>query len=189
MIYGLPTKLDVGGKEYEIRTDYRAVLDICTALSDPDLNDEEKMFVALGIMYSDFDSIPPVNYKEALDQCFWFINGGDETKQRKAPKLVDWEQDFKYIIAPINRVCGQDIRAILYDSETNVGGFHWWSFISAYYEIGDCLFAQIVRIRNKQARGKKLDKEEREWYRQNRELVDMRQNYSTAEKELLKEWT
>lgn len=189
MIYGLPVSLEIGGKPYEIRADYRAILDICIALSDPDLSNQEKMFVALGIMYPDFNSIPSADYAEALEQCFWFINGGDETKQRKAPKLVDWEQDFKYIVAPINRVYGQDIRAIPYDSETNVGGLHWWTFISAYYEIGDCLFAQIVRIRNKQARGKKLDKSEREWYRQNRELVDFKQTYSTAEEALLKEWT
>ena len=35
----LPTSVNVSGKEYNIRSDYRAILDICTALNDPELSD------------------------------------------------------------------------------------------------------------------------------------------------------
>ena len=45
----LPTTLRVGGKDYEIRTDYRAVLDILIAMNDPDIyagmNEQEKRLV------------------------------------------------------------------------------------------------------------------------------------------------
>lgn len=181
MMYELPKSLVVCGTEYEIRSDYRAVLDLCIALSDIDLTDEEKAFVCLDIFYPEFDKMPQEHYKEALKQCFWFINCGEEEQAtQKAPKLMDWKQDFKYIVAPINRVLSTEIRALEY--------FHWWSFISAYYEIGDCVFAQIVRIRDKKAKGKKLDKEESAWYRQNRNLVDIRQTFSESEKEIMKSW-
>lgn len=181
MMYELPKSLNICGVEYEIRSDYRAVLDICTALSDNDLNDQEKAFVCLDILYPSFEEIPPEHYEEALKKCFWFINCGTEDEPtRKAPKLVDWEQDFQYIVAPVNRVLGKEIRAERY--------IHWWTFISAYYEIGDCTFAQIVRIRDKKARGKKLDKAEQEWYKNNRKLVDLKQTYSESEKAILKEW-
>lgn len=181
MMYGLPKSLEVGGRTYAIRSDYRAVLDICAALSDPDLDDQEKAYVALYILYPDFDEMPSSHYQEALNKCFWFLNcGSEETNTRKAPKLVDWEQDFQYIVAPINRVVGTEIRAVDY--------LHWWSFISAYYEIGDCTFAQIVRIRDKKAKGKKLDKSEQEWYKNNRHMVDMKQSYTESEKAILKEW-
>ena len=84
-------------------------------------------------------------------------------------------------MAPINRVLGKEIRAAEY--------LHWWTFISAYYEIGgDCTFAQIVRIREKKAKGKPLDKQEQAWYRQNRSLVDFRTNYTKAEDDVLKQW-
>ena len=53
---------------------------------------------------------------------------------------------------------------------------------------GDCLFAQIVRVRDALARGKKLDKTDRDWYRRNRELVDLRKKYTSEEQQLLKEW-
>jgi hypothetical protein len=38
------------------------------------------------------------------------------------------------------------------------------------------------------ARGKKLEKFDREWYQQNRHLVDLRTNYTDAENALLKMW-
>ena len=37
--------------------------------------------------------------------------------------------------------------------------------------------------------GKKLEKWEREWYRKNRDLVDLPMKYSESEKALLEEWT
>lgn len=190
MSYELPICVDIAGKTYSIRSDYRAVLDICAALSDAELSDQDKAIAVLAIFYPDADTIPPEDYKEAMERCFWFIDCGDDSTvdQRRAPKLMDWEQDLRYIIAPINRVLGQEVRSVPYDFENNVGGLHWWTFVSAYYEIGDCLFAQIVRIRSLRARGKPLDKADREWYAQNRHLVDLKTNYTEQENELLKMW-
>ena len=181
MNYGLPTQLNIGGKDYDIRTDYRCVLDICAALVDAELDDKEKAMVLLDIFYPAFSDMPPEVYGEAIEQCFWFINGGQEQSKGRSPKLVDWEQDFAYIVAPINKAAGTEVRAVEY--------MHWWTFLSYYYEIGgDCLFSQIVRIRDAKAKGKKLEKHEREWYMQNRHLVDFKQRYTSAEEELLKEW-
>ena len=42
MEYTLPKTVSVGGREYSIRSDYRAILDICEALTDPELTNEEK---------------------------------------------------------------------------------------------------------------------------------------------------
>lgn len=182
MIYDLPTALLVGGVEQPIRSDYRAALDICTALADPELTEQEKALAALCICYPQLEDIPPEQYQEALARCFWFLDGGEEPVQggRSAPRLMDWEQDFPRIVAPINRVLGKEVRE---------APLHWWTFLSAYYEIGgDCLFAQIVRVRDALAKGKKLDKTDREWYRKNRELVDLRQRYTGEEEQLLKEW-
>lgn len=181
MIYDLPTSLEVCGTEYEIRSDYRAALDICAALSDPELDNQEKALAALMILYPGFENMPPGHYEEALKKCYWFIDGGnDEKADKKSPRLMDWEQDFPYIVAPVNRVMGKEIRTPEYT--------HWWTFLSAFYEIGDCTFAQIVRIRNLKAKGKSLDKSDREWYRQNRNLVDFKTKYTSEEEELLKAW-
>ena len=66
MLFELPTKLNIGGTDYAIRSDYRAVLEICTALSDIELSDEEKAIVALVIFYPDLEQMPPESLQEAL---------------------------------------------------------------------------------------------------------------------------
>lgn len=175
----LPTRAEVGGVEYEIRSDYRAILDICAALSDPELDGQDKAIAALKIFYPNWKSIPREHWQEAVDQCMHFISGGEEASH-KSPKLVDLEQDFRYIVAPINRVTGQEIRAVEY--------MHWWTFLAAFYEIGDCTFAQIVRVRDRLARGKPLDKADRDWYRHNRQLVDFKRKYTSADDERMKRW-
>ena len=182
MIYDLPTSLPVCGVEYEIRSDFRVILDIMMALNDVELKDNEKMLVALYVFYPEFEKIPSEHCREALRQCFWFINGGkeDPQEQKRSVKLMDWEQDFQFLVSPVNRVLGREIRAEKY--------LHWWTFLSAYMEIGECTFAQIVHIRNMKAHGKRLSKQDQEWYAQNRGLVDMKTNYTPTEKELLKKW-
>lgn len=182
MIYDLPTSLSVCGVEYEIRSDFRVILDIMIALNDAELEDNEKMFVALLYFYPEFENMPSEHCREALRQCFWFINGGkeDPQEQKRPVKLMDWEQDFQFLVSPVNRVLGREIRAEKY--------LHWWTFLSAYMEIGECTFAQIVHIRNMKAQGKRLSKQDQEWYAQNRSLVDMKISYTPMEKELLKKW-
>ena len=167
----------------EIRTDYRVILDILEALNDPDLNNAEKAEVLIRLFYVEPEEIPDL--QAAIETCYWFIEGGEEKDNRKRPRLMDWEQDFPIIISAINRVYGGDVRGIKYDRTNNTGGLHWWTFMAAYTEIGDCYFAQVVRIRDKRARGKKLDKEEKAWYKENRAKVDLKHKYSEAEEELL----
>lgn len=188
MNYELPTTLNVRGTEYAIRTDFRSILDICAAFEDPELDKQGKAVVAMSILYPDFEDMPVEHYEEALKQCYLFINGGEQNEGPKGPRLVSWDQDIQHLIAPINRVLGTEIRAIPYDPEANTGGLHWWTFLSAYMEIGDCVFAQIVRIRNLKAKGKKLDKLDQEWYRQNRHLVDIKQTLTEEETDLFGRW-
>lgn len=182
MIYDLPTSLMVCGTEYEIRSDFRAVLDVILALNDAELSDRERMFVALYIFYPDYEDMPTEHCREALRQCFWFVSGGkDQSKDCGHPvKLMDWEQDFPYIISPINRIMGREVRADKY--------LHWWTFLAAYMEIGECTFSQIISIRDAKAKGRKLNKQDQEWYARNRELVDLKTTYTSAEDELLKKW-
>lgn len=182
MIYELPKSLEVGGTEYEIRSDFREILDIIEILNDVELKEQERGFFTLLFFYPDFENIPADHHREAIEQCFWFINGGkhDQTAGKKPPRLMDWEQDFPYIIAPVNRVIGREIRADAY--------LHWWTFLSAYMEIGECTFAQIVHVRDAKNRGKPLDASDKEWYRKNRELVDLKTRYTSDEEEFFRKW-
>lgn len=186
MNYSLPKTAMVGGEELAIRYDFRVILEIITMLNDPGLDKADKAEALLTMFYVDPAAV--TNPKEAIEECFAFIDMGEHTN-KKSPRLMDWEQDFNYIISPINRVLGQEVRAIEYDIETNTGGLHWWTFLSAYMEIGgDCLFSQIVSIRDKKARGKKLEKYEKDWLRRNSDLVEFKVKYSDEENALAREW-
>lgn len=181
MMYDLPKSVEVCGAEYAIETDFRAILDIFSILTDEDLSAEEKEIGVLGIFYQDFMQMPSDHFPDALRRCFWFINEGKTEEKEKLPKLMDWEQDFRYIVAPINRVAGYEVRSIPY--------LHWWTFLSYYGEIGDCYFAQIVRIRDLKAKGKLKEKADKEFYRKNKNIIDIKHRYSEAEEAFIKEWT
>lgn len=189
MEYGLPKRLKVVEEMFDIRYDYRVILDIFEALNDYDLSDEDRTLAVLQMFYIDFENL--TDYGEAIKKLFWFINGGKEEEQsgKNQKQLVVWDKDYPYIVAPVNRVLGTEVRSVEYDTETNTGGLHWWTFLSAYLEIGDCLFAQIVRIRDKLAKKKQLDKSEKEFYRKNRDIIDIKTHYTEAENDLLKMWT
>jgi len=93
---------------------------------------------------------------------------------------MDWEQDFPIIAAPVNRVLGFECREVPY--------LHWWTFLAAYNEIGDCLFANVVSIRKKKAQGKKLDKADQAFARENSDLVNFRVKATAAEEAVFEEW-
>lgn len=183
-----PTSLNIGGTDYEIRTDYRAVLDLLTALNDNDLTDEDKQIeaymksrVILEIMFPNCDDIPAEHTQEALDKVTEFIDMGI-TEDSKKPKTMDWEQDAPILIPAINKVLNTEIRAEKY--------IHWWTFLGAYMGIGESLFSNIVSIRQKKAKGKKLDKWEMEFYKENKSLIDFKQKdqRSDEEKEMLRDY-
>ena len=64
--------------------------------------------------------------------------------------MMDWEQDSAVIIPAVNKVLGKEIRSMPY--------CHWWTFLGAYMEIGDGVYQQILQIRQKKLKGKKLEK-------------------------------
>lgn len=184
MLFELPKTVTIDGNNYAIRYDYRVIIEIIIMLNDAELDDVDKAEALLTMFYIE----RPTNVKAAIEKCYEFIDMG-ETSKRRSPRLLDWEQDFKYIVAPVNRVLSTDIRAIEYDPDTNTGGLHWWSFMAAYMEIGgDCLLSQIISIRNKLARHKKLEKYEKEWLRENRNLVNIKAKYTKQDDNELKKW-
>lgn len=162
--YDLPVALEVAGKEYGIRSDFRAVLDILIAMTDPDLSDYEKEEVMIEILYE--DDIPASGYEEACEKAVKFIDANISPDSKPRHRLMDWEQDAPLIIPAVNKVAGQEIRALKY--------LHWWTFLGFFMEIGESQFSQIVSIRQKKAKRVKLEKWEREFERENHSLIHLK---------------
>lgn len=161
----LPTCLNVGGENWDIRTDFRAILDILKYFSDPEYELDEQWEICLAILYKDYESMPYHLHGEAAEKAIEFIDMGMKDDGKRKPHTMDWEQDAAVIIPSVNRVLGKEVRSLDY--------LHWWSFLGAYMEIGESLFSQILNIRLKKAKKKNLEKWEQEFYRENKSLIDL----------------
>lgn len=176
MIGELPRTVSVNGVEYAVRTDFRDILKIVTAFTDPELEENEKVYVCLFIFYEDFDRLPRRDYEEALKEAIRFIDHDDtidEEENRKTPRVMDWEQDEAIMFPAINKVAGFETRSAEY--------VHWWTFMGYYMEISEGVFSNVLSIRLKKAKGKKLEKWEREFWTSNKSLCVLKEKLSAEE--------
>ena len=176
-MFKLSEHVTIDGKQYRIRTDYRVILEIFVMLNDPDLDDGDKTEALMRMFYIE----RPADTEKAVQAFADFV----EPRKRSSTKgrgLVDWEADFDLIAAAVNHVLGTECRSLPY--------LHWRSFLGAYMEISpDSLFARVISLRDKLKTGRKIEKWEWNWYRRNRELVDLPMKLSDNEQALLEEWT
>jgi hypothetical protein len=177
-VWELSKALNIGGRDFPIRYDFRAVLDILNAYADPELDESEKTEVMLTIMFPNFKDIPVSHYSEAIARACEFIDCGQKPECKNSPRLIDWEQDAKLIIPAINNAAKCEVRAL--------PELHWWTFFGYYMSIGESLLSTVIRIRKKKAGGKKLDKWEEEFLRDNRSIVDLKPK-ETAEERAVKD--
>lgn len=174
----LPTALEVSGKMRPIRADFRPVLDIMSAFNEPDFTKEEQWEVCLNILYKYPEEFRQVDIQEALEKAAWFLSMGEKNQQQKGSvqppiKLMDWEQDSSILIPAINKSLGYEIRQKRF--------VHWWTFLAGYMSIQEGLFSEVLNIRIKKAKGKKLEKWEQEFLRENKELVLIKTKYTEEE--------
>lgn len=168
--WALPKAAVIGGLEYPINADYRDILEILSYLSDETKNEYIRWRIALGLFYE--GNIPDEHEAEAIKYLSDFIDYGAK-EDRPSPKLMDWDQDAQIIIADVNKVAGKEIRAEKF--------VHWWTFLAYFNAIGEGQLLTVVSIRSKRQKGKKLEKWEQEYYRENRKKVDF-QTPDTPEK-------
>jgi len=180
MIGRLPKTLNVKGTDYNIRSDFRTAFVIFQAYSDPELDIQAKAETMIKCLYMDYLAIPVDDYYEAYTKAIWFLDGGEEHQESTSnKKLIDWEQDEKMIFAAVNKVAGHEIRSVDY--------MHWWTFLSLFSGIGECLLSSVIGIRHKKNKGKKLDKVDQEFYKENKKIIDIKRKVSSEENEKLNE--
>lgn len=168
-LWHLPDRLTVGGKSYPIHGDFRDVLEIFSYLRDPALPEFMRWEVALRLFFE--GQIPTSHKGEAMQVLCRFLTCGQEEKP--GPSLMDWDQDAAMIVADVNRVAGQEIRQLPF--------VHWWTFLSWFHAIGQGQLSTVVAIRDKLRRGKKLESWEQDFYRENKDRVELKKRYSAQE--------
>lgn len=174
----LPTSTIINDIECFFVSDYRDILDIFSVFNEPNLLEGEKIEIALSLFYKTDDY--EIDKQTAAEEMINFINCCEpESTKDKAPVLYDWEQDFNIIVAPVNKIIGSDVRGLEY--------LHWWSFLSAFMEIGECTFSTYVSIRDKKLRNKKLEAHEEKIYKDNIDRITLKPRYDDTTKALMDE--
>ena len=150
--WDLPVTVDVNGQPFVIRSDFRAVLDALAALSDPELTQAEQLSICLQILFPDWEQLPDA--QAAFTAAMVFVNCGEPLPEHQLPKprLVDWEKDAGLIAPAIDKVLGYSCRRCPY-----------------------------LNIRAKRAKGKRLEKHEQEFARENEELIRLSSARSAEE--------
>lgn len=174
----LPETAEIGGTVYNLNTDFRDIIEIMQYLDDPDRPEYLRWQIAMALFYE--GEIPKEHHLEAMEYLASFI-AYSSVESKPGSRLLDWDQDAGVIIADVNKVAGIEVRELPH--------VHWWTFLSWFAAIGEGQLSTIVSIRDKLRKGKKLEKWEREYYRNNKSRIDLAKKYSAdelAEQERLK---
>lgn len=175
-MYELPTQIILNDSAFTIRNkgDFRMVLDCFKAMQDIELSRQERALSALIIFYEDLNGLEDLEKLPDIELAYaemvkFFNCGRDDAIGLKTNyRLIDWEEDEAIVTSAINKVAGKEIRWEPY--------IHWWTFMGYYMAVNESVLSTVISIRHKIAVGKKLEKHESEFRRQNPQyfLLDMR---------------
>ena len=156
----LPTTLEIGGRKYEIRSDFRDCLKIILAFEDPELASIEKQTILLSNLYKEM----PDNIHEAFERGMWFLNGGEESASGDNMRLYSFDKDANYIMAAFRQTHGIDLET---------AEMHWWKFMAYFMDLGsETTFNQLIGLRKRVKTGK-ASKEERQAALEIKEIFDL----------------
>lgn len=183
-MWDLPVSVIIDGEEFEIENncDFRVILDCLAVYEDKSLDIITQHQTACIIFYKEPFKIR--NYEEAVKQMTRIIDCCREDEisesipQEQPGRLMSWGKDFRFIAPAVSRILGYDVR-------TPGKYTHWWTFIGAFMEIGECTWSTFVSIRKKKLRGQKLEEWEQKVYRENKNHIDLPQNFTEEEEEWL----
>lgn len=173
----VPNSIEVGGKNYDINSDFRVSVLFEMMMSDDELTEREKVQKALELYYP----IIPDNINEAIKKMLWFYRCGKESKAvtgegngMKREQIYNYEYDDKYIYSAFVSQYNINLQSIPY--------LHWWEFKSLFDSLSqDNLFVKIMHYRSVDINSIQ-DKEQKAYYRRLKKIYSL----PTSEKEAKK---
>lgn len=168
----LPSFLEIEGKKFEIKTDFRDIIKIFSEISDEKLNDIEKIYIILDKLFLNSEIFGVEDIFSAFKKAKWFLDGGKDYSEnsKDTPKIFDWEQDFDFIISAVD----QSVKTV--ETVLDLKYMHWWTFLRKLSERKDTRLDSIITIRDKLNRHEKLDEFERRILSENHDLIFIKNN-------------
>ena len=143
----LPETVDVNGKAFSIRTDYRIGIMFEMMVFDRSIDDEEKVKIALELYFAEH---PPEDVSGAINSILWFFSCGNvencsqdfqserASKPRSRDRAYDYDIDAERIYAAFMEQ---------YDIDLSSVSMHWWKFQALFRALHDCEFSEVAGYR------------------------------------------
>lgn len=176
----LPTKVKIGGKFYNINSDFRVSILFELLMQDEDIEDELKITQALKLY---FPKIPPLKYiEETINSIMWFYGCGNEKEElnKHIKNSTDLEQaySFEHDNAYIYSAFLSQYKIDL----STVDNLHWWKFRALFEGLTE--ENMIVKIMNYRTMDlSKMDKSERDFYKEKKEFFKLPKKISKEDEE------
>jgi len=131
-----PELITVGGVDYEINTDYRYALACFSCINDPELNDIERAYGVIGLLYKE----EPRDLQAAIKMAIKYLQREKESKDPDRKPDMDFEYDETYIKSSFMSDYKIDL------DETDM---HWWKFCDLLQGLtDDCILNRVRDVRN-----------------------------------------
>ena len=131
-----PELITVDGVDYEINTDFRHALACFECINDPELNEMQRGYGIIDILYKE----EPENAEEALKMAVRYLQCGKENEESDRKPDMDYQHDENYIRSSFM----SDYKIDLDDTE-----MHWWKFCNLLQGLTDnCILNRVRDIRN-----------------------------------------
>ena len=82
-MFSLSSKVEIDGRSYEIRTDFRVILEIFVMLDDPDLTDADKTEALLRMFYVRREASPDGNQPDDIEEALEPFEVRREVQKKK----------------------------------------------------------------------------------------------------------
>ncbi len=146
----LPVSFSIGGREYHISPDFRAMLRLEEIFSAEELTDEEKAERALKLFYG----CVPEPLEEAVDRlCYFWGCGRQEDKRHGKTAGADFYQPPIY---SFTHDAGLIYGAFLtqYGIDLSRKSLHWWQFMALFEALEeDRVLKEVMRCRAVEIKG------------------------------------
>ena len=146
LVNKLPTKVHVGGREFEVNYGFKAFILVELCFSSKERSDYQKQMDALNLFYK--GNIPD-DIVKATEKLIWFYRCGKQDRAtnktaaaKKAVRAYDFEQDQYLIYAAFKQQYGISI------TELKNEDMHWWEFRALFDGLTDTThFGKVMAFR------------------------------------------
>lgn len=173
---------------YPINSDFRIGIQITQAMSDEDLNSQERTYVCCYLLFGQSDETEEEKFPPAdvmVRGINWFLTGWitDNHKQDKNKKneipVMDMDIDQWRIYSAF---------LFQYGINLNRTKLHYWEFMGLLTTLDECAFTRVVDIRSKKLTDK-MSPEMRKLYTEQKSIYSLKEKYEheTAEEKAERE--